>query len=132
MKEIKSTNKYTFKVETWESSKGELGMMGWALYVAIPELEQWYKLEGSHRYYPLHPDNAENQAKMFLGFAMQGFYDERIRDDIYGDGVKLRGVHEQDTGSVYMWNEFPKHSPRCDSRRIPTDNDTADDESDAT
>lgn len=85
MKEIKSNSTHKFKIETWESNKGQLGFMAWALWLWIPELEHWYKLDGSHRYYPLHPTNCDRIANQAFKDALDGGYAARIQL-VLGDG----------------------------------------------
>lgn len=83
IKEVKSNGNHTFKIEIWESNKGQyLGMCAWGLWIAVPELETYYKLDGSHRYYPLSPDNAERVAYGALDRALNGGYSIAIENEV--------------------------------------------------
>jgi hypothetical protein len=82
------SDRYSFLVKTWESNKGALGFMSWSIWVWVSETETWYKLDGSHRDYPLHPNNAKRTARTHLDKAIAGGYDEYIRTKIYGEEVE--------------------------------------------
>lgn len=74
-----------YRVETWESNKGQLGFKAWALWLWIPEVNSWYKLDGSKRHYPLHPDNADRIASEIYERALEGSYEKFIQGYIYGE-----------------------------------------------
>ena len=78
MQKVQSNQKYKFGVKVWESNKGALGFCAWALHVYVPDLDWWIKVDGSHRYYPLHPDNAAQAAHEALDTALSGGYLHKI------------------------------------------------------